>query len=279
MANKYCTKCGSPISEGASFCTKCGAKVAVQKDLKSTKNYVPHIVSAFFFLAGLGALMSGSLVGVLCMFLIGLVALPVKKWQLFLSTKLRLNKFAKIGISVVIFIIFGALISITEPVESVKTNAGAPSSSVDQNISTYSYNSYEAASSYIENSSDESSLSSSSDSSLSSTSSSSSYFASSSSEVTPSTQDQEESESSAASDTNSSPSSVFTSSSLPESLPSTNSDNGDINDYVLNKNSKKFHYEWCSSVDKMKESNKIYFTGTRDQVIAKGYDPCKNCNP
>ena len=50
-------------------------------------------------------------------------------------------------------------------------------------------------------------------------------------------------------------------------------------DYVGNKSSKKFHYAWCSSVDKMKESNKYYYTGTRDEMIAKGYEPCKNCNP
>ena len=30
-------------------------------------------------------------------------------------------------------------------------------------------------------------------------------------------------------------------------------------DYVGNKNTKKFHYDWCSSVDKMKESNKYYY--------------------
>lgn len=50
-------------------------------------------------------------------------------------------------------------------------------------------------------------------------------------------------------------------------------------DYVGNKDSKKFHYAWCSSVDRMKESNKYYYTGTRDEMIAKGYVPCKNCNP
>lgn len=50
-------------------------------------------------------------------------------------------------------------------------------------------------------------------------------------------------------------------------------------DYVGNKNTKKFHYDWCSSVDKMKESNKYYYTGTREEMIAKGYEPCKNCDP
>ena len=50
-------------------------------------------------------------------------------------------------------------------------------------------------------------------------------------------------------------------------------------DYVGNKNSKKFHYAWCSSVDKMKESNKYYYTGTREEMIAKGYEPCGNCHP
>ena len=50
-------------------------------------------------------------------------------------------------------------------------------------------------------------------------------------------------------------------------------------DYVGNKNSKKFHYDWCSSVGKMKESNKYYYTGTREEMIAKGYEPCGNCHP
>lgn len=50
-------------------------------------------------------------------------------------------------------------------------------------------------------------------------------------------------------------------------------------DYVLNTNSKKFHIPSCSSVNKMKESNKEYFTGTRDEAIARGYSPCGNCKP
>ena len=29
----------------------------------------------------------------------------------------------------------------------------------------------------------------------------------------------------------------------------------------------------------MNESNKETFTGSRDDLIAKGYEPCKNCNP
>ena len=50
-------------------------------------------------------------------------------------------------------------------------------------------------------------------------------------------------------------------------------------DYILNLNSKKFHYPSCKSVKQMKEANKGYYTGTRDEVIAKGYSPCGNCDP
>ncbi|MCR5479339.1 MAG: DNA/RNA non-specific endonuclease [Ruminococcus sp.] len=49
--------------------------------------------------------------------------------------------------------------------------------------------------------------------------------------------------------------------------------------YVLNKNTHKFHYPSCSSVSKMAEKNKVYFNGTRDQVISQGYSPCNRCNP
>lgn len=50
-------------------------------------------------------------------------------------------------------------------------------------------------------------------------------------------------------------------------------------DYIINTNTGKFHYPSCSSVDKMKESNKWYFTGTRDEVLARGYAPCQRCDP
>lgn len=50
-------------------------------------------------------------------------------------------------------------------------------------------------------------------------------------------------------------------------------------DYILNTNTGKFHYPDCSSVDQMKESNKLPYTGSRDDVIAQGYDPCKRCKP
>lgn len=49
--------------------------------------------------------------------------------------------------------------------------------------------------------------------------------------------------------------------------------------YILNTNSKKFHYPSCSGVKRMKEENKASFTGTREEAIAKGYTPCGTCKP
>ncbi len=49
--------------------------------------------------------------------------------------------------------------------------------------------------------------------------------------------------------------------------------------YILNTNTKKFHYSSCSSVKKMSDSNKKEYTGVRDDLIAQGYSPCGNCNP
>lgn len=50
-------------------------------------------------------------------------------------------------------------------------------------------------------------------------------------------------------------------------------------DYICNLNTKKFHYPGCSSVKKMKESNKLPVHGTRDEIISQGYEPCKICKP
>lgn len=49
--------------------------------------------------------------------------------------------------------------------------------------------------------------------------------------------------------------------------------------YILNTNSKKFHAPACSSVGKIKESNRGEFTGERHELLARGYEPCKICNP
>jgi hypothetical protein len=50
-------------------------------------------------------------------------------------------------------------------------------------------------------------------------------------------------------------------------------------DYVLNTSSKKFHDPACSSVGKIKDSNRGQFTGNRDELLTRGYEPCKICNP
>lgn len=50
-------------------------------------------------------------------------------------------------------------------------------------------------------------------------------------------------------------------------------------EYILNINSKKFHKPSCSSVSQMNEANKQVYTGSRDDLIAQGYEACKKCNP
>lgn len=50
-------------------------------------------------------------------------------------------------------------------------------------------------------------------------------------------------------------------------------------DYVLNTNTKRFHYPDCKSVTDMKEKNKQYYHGTREDLINQGYKACGNCRP
>lgn len=49
--------------------------------------------------------------------------------------------------------------------------------------------------------------------------------------------------------------------------------------YILNTNTKKFHYPSCSSVKDMKDKNKLESCDTREYIISLGYVPCKRCNP
>lgn len=59
--------------------------------------------------------------------------------------------------------------------------------------------------------------------------------------------------------------------------PVTNSNDFETT-YIGNKNTKKFHYASCSSVDDMKESNKVPLS-SRDAAISNNYVPCKRCTP
>lgn len=65
----------------------------------------------------------------------------------------------------------------------------------------------------------------------------------------------------------------------PEKQEPVNGSEASQADYILNTNTKKFHYPTCSSVNDMKEKNKQEFFGTRDEAISNGYSPCGCCKP
>ena len=50
-------------------------------------------------------------------------------------------------------------------------------------------------------------------------------------------------------------------------------------EYVLNTGTRKFHDPSCDSVQQMKSRNRDYFTGTRDELISQGYEPCGSRKP
>lgn len=49
--------------------------------------------------------------------------------------------------------------------------------------------------------------------------------------------------------------------------------------YIFNTNTKKFHLPSCHTVKRMSNSNKRSFSGSRQEAINQGYDPCKVCHP
>lgn len=49
--------------------------------------------------------------------------------------------------------------------------------------------------------------------------------------------------------------------------------------YILNTNTGKFHRPDCLSVERMKESNRMEYVGSREDLLSQGYEPCGNCNP
>ena len=59
----------------------------------------------------------------------------------------------------------------------------------------------------------------------------------------------------------------------------TASSSAEQHDYILNVKNKKFHLSTCSAVNDIAAANRQDFTGTRDELIAKGYSPCGICKP
>ena len=49
--------------------------------------------------------------------------------------------------------------------------------------------------------------------------------------------------------------------------------------YILNTNTKKFHYPDCPSAGNMSEKNRKTWEGSREELIEQGYSPCGQCKP
>ena len=75
-----------------------------------------------------------------------------------------------------------------------------------------------------------------------------------------------------------------------ETLPEINDENdnrtevggsteGEECDYILNTNTKKFHYVGKSCAPKSDSKNYKEYTGTREDLINEGYSPCGTCKP
>ena len=57
------------------------------------------------------------------------------------------------------------------------------------------------------------------------------------------------------------------------------SDSANVQTYILNTNTKKFHKESCNSAKSMDASNKKIYTGSRQELIDMGYEACGVCKP
>lgn len=49
--------------------------------------------------------------------------------------------------------------------------------------------------------------------------------------------------------------------------------------YILNTSSRKFHLPTCTGASSMKKENREEYSGSREDLIAQGYEPCGTCKP
>lgn len=66
---------------------------------------------------------------------------------------------------------------------------------------------------------------------------------------------------------------------VADASKSTTAAEANVQTYVLNTNTKKFHKESCNSAKSMDASNKKIYTGGRQEIIDMGYEACGVCKP
>lgn len=66
---------------------------------------------------------------------------------------------------------------------------------------------------------------------------------------------------------------------VADASKSTTAAEANVQTYVLNTNTKKFHKESCNSAKSMDTSNKKTYTGSRQEIIDMGYEACGVCKP
>ncbi len=49
--------------------------------------------------------------------------------------------------------------------------------------------------------------------------------------------------------------------------------------YILNKNTHKFHYKHCYTIDLMSQNSKVYCDDSRESIVNHNYTPCMKCKP
>ena len=49
--------------------------------------------------------------------------------------------------------------------------------------------------------------------------------------------------------------------------------------FIVNTSTMKFHRPSCRYADQIQEDKRMEYTGAREDLIERGYDPCKVCNP
>lgn len=57
------------------------------------------------------------------------------------------------------------------------------------------------------------------------------------------------------------------------------SSDSEVQEYILNTNTRKFHVLSCSSIEDTLAEHKKEYTGTRESLIEDGYSPCGRCHP
>lgn len=143
MANKFCSNCGTKISEKEKYCSKCGTEINQKEKINSKNNEVSNIIryifGGIFVFGSVSNLLNGNWYGIVeLLFAISLFPILYQKFILKIISNPKTLKILQVVIPIVLFIAFFICVSIDNTLSEGDSSYSNNDNETNENVSNNS---------------------------------------------------------------------------------------------------------------------------------------------